>query len=92
MRDRLYRASLQEHESHELDERILAEHCFSVSKLSEAHHEDLVPAIELDCVLVAFIAIDTLAEFIFGEERNKLCEDCFTLVHGLRETAQMPSR
>ena len=64
----------------------------SVSELSEAHHKELVPAIELDCMPVTFVAIDTLAEFIFGEERHKLCEDCFTLVHGLRETAQMPSR
>ena len=64
----------------------------SVSELSEAHHKELVPAIELDCMPVTFVAIDTLAEFIFGEERHKLCEDCFTLVHGLRETAQMPAR
>ena len=64
----------------------------SVSELSEAHHKELVPAIELDCMPVTFVAIDTLAEFIFGEERHKLCEDCFTLVHGLRETDQMPSR
>ena len=55
----------------------------SVSELSEAHHKELVPAIELDCMPVTFVAIDTLAEFIFGEERHKLCEDCFTLVHGL---------
>ena len=52
----------------------------------------LVPAIELDCMPVTFVAIDTLAEFIFGEERHKLFEYCFTLVHGLRKTAQMPSR
>ena len=41
---------------------------------------------------VTFVAIDTLAKFIFGEERHKLYEDCFTLVHGLRETTQMLSR
>ena len=64
----------------------------SVSELSEAHHKELVPAIELDCMPVTFVAIDTLAEFIFGEERHKLCEDFSTLVHGLRETAHMPSR
>ena len=64
----------------------------SVCELSKAHHKELVPAIELDSVPVAFVAIDTLAEFIFDEERHKLCEDCFTLVHGLREAAQMPLR
>ena len=64
----------------------------SVSELSEAHHKEQVPAIELDCMPVTFVAIDTLAEFIFGEERHKLCKDSFTLVHGLRETAQMSSR
>lgn len=64
----------------------------SVCELSKAHHKELVPAIELDSVPVAFVAIHTLAEFIFGEERHKLCEDCFALVHGLREAAQMPLR
>ena len=64
----------------------------SVCELSKAHHKELVPAIELDGVPVAFVATHTLAEFIFGKERHKLCEDCFTLVHGLREAAQMPSR
>ena len=64
----------------------------SVCELSKAHHKELVPAIELDSVPVAFVAIHTLAEFIFGEERHKLCEDCFTLIHGLREAAYMPLR
>ena len=64
----------------------------SACEFSKAHHKELVPAIELDCMPVAFVAIDTLAEFIFGEERHKLCEDCFTLVHGLRKAAQMPLR
>ena len=64
----------------------------SVCELSKAHHKELVPAIELDGVPVAFVATHTLAEFIFGEERHKLCEDCFTLVHGLREVASLPFR
>lgn len=64
----------------------------SVRELSKAHHKELIPAIELDSVPVAFVAIHTLAEFIFGEERHKLCEDCFTLIHGLREAAYMPLR
>ncbi len=64
----------------------------SVCELSKAHHKELVPAIELDGVPVAFVATNTLAEFIFGKERHKLCEDCFTLVHSLREAAYMPLR
>ncbi len=64
----------------------------SVRELSKAHRKELVPAIELDGVPVTFVATNTLAEFIFGKERHKLCEDCFTLVHSLRETAQMPLR
>lgn len=30
-------------------------------------------------------SVTTLAESLFGEERHKLCEDCFALVHSLRD-------
>ena len=42
----------------------------SVSELGEAHQKELAPAIELDCMPVTFVSIDTLTEFIFGEERR----------------------
>ena len=55
----------------------------SIGEMSKAHHKELVPAIELGGVSVTFVATHTLAEFIFGEERHKLREDCLTFVHGL---------
>ena len=55
-----------------------------VSELSKAHHHELVTAIELDGVTVAFVAVDTLLKLIFVEERHDLSEDCFSFVHGLR--------
>ena len=62
-----------------------------VRELGKAHRHKLVTASEFDGVPVAFIALDTLRKFIFGEERHKLCEDCFTLVHGLRGPALVPA-
>ena len=56
-----------------------------VSELGKAHHKKLVPAIELDGMSVASVALDTLAEFIFRNERHKLREDCFSFIHCLRE-------
>ena len=55
-----------------------------VSELSKAHHHELVTAIELDGVPVTFVAVDTLLELVFVEERHDLSEDCFSFVHGLR--------
>lgn len=45
---------------------------------------ELVSAIELNSVTVAFVAIDALFEFVFVNERHNLREDCFSFVHGLR--------
>ena len=58
-----------------------------VGELSEAHHHELVTAIELDGMAVAFVAVDTLLELIFVDERHDLRKDCFSLVHGLRTAA-----
>ena len=58
-----------------------------IRKLGKTHRHKLVTASEFDGVPVAFVALDTLGKFIFGEERHKLREDCFTLVHGLRGPA-----
>ena len=55
-----------------------------VGKLGKAHHHELVTAIELDGVPVTLVAVDTLLELIFVEERHDLSEDCFSFVHGLR--------
>ena len=44
----------------------------------------LVTTVELDGVPVALVAVNTLLEFIFVEERHDLSEDCFSFVHGLR--------
>ena len=55
-----------------------------VGELGKAHHHELVTAIELDRVTVAFVAVDTLLELIFVDERHNLGEDCFSFVHGLR--------
>ena len=41
---------------------------------------------------VTVISFDALAEFILGEERHNLCEDCFAFIHGLQELALMPFR
>ena len=57
---------------------------FEKSELSKAHHHELVTAIELDGVPVALVAVDTLLELIFVEDRHDLSEDCFSFVHGLR--------
>ena len=56
----------------------------SVGELSKAHHHELVTAIELDGVPVTLVAVDTLLELVFVEERHDLSEDCFSFVHGLR--------
>lgn len=56
----------------------------AVGELSKAHHHELVSAIELNSVTVAFVAIDALFEFVFVNERHNLREDCFSFVHGLR--------
>ena len=58
-----------------------------VGELSKAHHHELVTAVELDGVTVAFVAVDTLLELVFVNERHDLSEDCFSLVHGLRMAA-----
>lgn len=63
-----------------------------VRELGETHDKELIPTIELHSMPVAFIPGDAFAEFIFGEKRHKLREDCFTLVHGLREAAKVPLR
>lgn len=36
-------------------------------------------SIEFDCMSVAPMVFDTHAEFIFGNDRYKQCEDCFFL-------------
>ena len=41
---------------------------------------------------VTVISFESLAEFILGEERHKLREDCFVFLHGLQELALMPLR
>ena len=58
-----------------------------VGELSKAHHHELVTAIELDGVPVTLVAVDTLLELIFVEDRHDLSEDCFSFVHGLRIAA-----
>ena len=55
-----------------------------VGELGKAHHHELVTTVELDVVPVALVAVDTLLEFIFVEERHDLSEDRFSFVHGLR--------
>lgn len=50
-----------------------------VGERGKAHHKKLVPAIEFDCMSVAPMVFDTHAEFIFGNDRYKQCEDCFFL-------------
>ena len=55
-----------------------------VGELSKAHHHELITAIELDGVPVAMVAVDTLLELIFVDERHNLGEGCFSFVHGLR--------
>ena len=55
-----------------------------VGELREDHHHELVTAIELDGVPVTLVAVDTLLELVFVEERHDLSEDCFSFVHGLR--------
>jgi hypothetical protein len=41
---------------------------------------------------VTVISFDALAEFILGEERHKLREDCFAFIHSMQELALMPFR
>ena len=48
--------------------------------------------IELYNMPVTVISFDALAEFVLGEERHKLREDCFAFIHGLQELALMPFR
>ncbi len=59
----------------------------SVGEQSEAHLHELVTAVGLDCVPFTLVAVDTLLELIFLEERHYLREDCFSLVHDLRTAA-----
>ena len=56
----------------------------TVGELSEAHHHELVAAVEPDCVTVALVTVDTLLELVFIDERHNLRENCFSFVHGLR--------
>ena len=56
----------------------------SVDELGKAHHHELVTTIELDCMEVTLVAIDTLLELVFVKERHDLSEDCFSFVHGLQ--------
>ncbi len=58
-----------------------------VGELRKAHHQELVPAVELDRMSVAAVAVDTLLELVFVDERHDLREDGFTLVHDLRTAA-----
>ena len=50
--------------------------------LQKYRNHELVSAIELNSMTVAFVAIDALFEFV--NERHNLREDCFSFVHGLR--------
>lgn len=62
----------------------------AISELCKAHYQKLISAIELYSMSVSFISFDSLAEFILGEERHKLREDCFTFIHSLQKSALMP--
>ena len=64
----------------------------AISELCKAHYQKLITAIELYGISVTFVSFDALAEFILGEERHKLREDCFAFIHGLQELALMPFR
>ena len=55
-----------------------------VGELGKAHHHELVTATKLDGVSVSLVAVDTLLELVFVNERHNLSEDCFSFVHGLR--------
>ena len=55
-----------------------------VCELGKAHHHKLVTSIILDGVTVTFIAVDTLLELVFVNERHNLRKDGFSFVHGLR--------
>ena len=61
-----------------------------VCVLSKAHNQELVTTVEFDGMPVALVAIDTLAELIFGEKGHKLRENCSSFVHGLRESDSLP--
>ena len=62
----------------------------AISELCKAHYQELISAIELYSMPITVISFDALAEFILGEKRNKLREDCFAFIHGLQELALMP--
>ena len=62
----------------------------AISELCKAHYQKLISAIELYSMSVTVISFDAFAEFILGEERHKLREDCFTFIHGLQEPALIP--
>jgi len=64
----------------------------TISEMCKAHYQKLISAIELYSMSVTFIPFDALAEFILGEDRHKLREDCFAFIHGLQELALMPFR
>ena len=56
-----------------------ASHASPVSELGEALHHELATAIELDGLPVAFVAADTLLEFVFVEERHTCAKIVFPL-------------
>lgn len=64
----------------------------AISELCKAHYQKPVSAIGLYGMSITVISFDALAEFILGEERNKLRKDCFAFIHGLQELALMPFR
>lgn len=67
-------------------------YCIKLRVFCKAHYQKMISAIELYGMSVTFISFDALTEFILGEERHKLREDCFAFIHGLQELALMPFR
>ena len=59
----------------------------TVGELSKAHHHELITAIELNSMSVAFVAVNTLFELICIDKRHNLCENCFPFIHSLRNAA-----
>ena len=51
----------------------------TIGELREVHHQELVPAIELDCVSITAIAVDVLLKLVFVDERHDLRKDGFSL-------------
>ena len=50
------------------------------SELNKTQHYELITTIKLDGMPVAFIAIDTLHELVFIEEKHDLGENCYYLL------------